>query len=230
MNEKKEIHESPPAVGYVTGQRSDESLRQRLLAVLQSEDQPRQMNYEEFLTWADEDTLAEWVEGEIVMTSPASKRHQDINDFLTVIFRAFVEAHRLGVVLSAPFQMKLAASGREPDLLFLSQVHRDRLKENRVEGPADLVVEIISPESAARDRGDKFYEYEAAGIPEYWLIDPQREQAEFYQLDPQGHYQPARLDEQGTYASKALPGLRLPVAWLWNPPMVIEAIKALSLI
>ena len=46
----------------------------------------------------------------------------------------------------------------------------DRVHRTYLDGPADLVVEIVSPESAGRDRGEKYYEYEAAGIPEYWLL------------------------------------------------------------
>ena len=90
----------------------------------------------------------------------------------------------MGVVRFAPFQMKTGPNlpGREPDLLFIAQEHLDRLKGTYLEGPADLVVEIVSPDSGARDRGEKFYEYERGGVPEYWLLDYARRQAEFYQL------------------------------------------------
>jgi len=138
---------------------------------------PKKMTYEEFLDWADEDTLAEWVDGEVVIYSPASDRHQDISGFLESVLRSFVEARQLGVVRSAPFQMKLE-QGREPDLLFVADEHLDRLKETRLDGPADLVVEIISEESMGRDRGEKFYEYARGGVPEYWLLDPQQEWAQ----------------------------------------------------
>ncbi len=228
---EKEIRESPAAAGYAVGpSTSNESLRQRLLGVLKAVDEPKQMTYEEFLNWADEDTLAEWVSGDVIMTSPASSRHQDISDFLTSILRSFVEEQKMGKIRSAPFQMKVGDSGREPDLMFIAQANIKRLKETYLDGPADLVVEIISPESLGRDRGDKFYEYEAAGIPEYWLVDPLREQVEFYRLDSQGHYQLIRPDDEGVYTSEVLTGLHLPVAWLWKPPAVIAALKALELI
>ncbi len=116
--------------------------------------------------------------------------------------------------------MKLPTSGREPDVHFVATSHLDRLHETYLDGPADLVVEIVSPESAGRDRGDKFYEYRAAGIPEYWLIDPQLEQAEFYQLDAQGRYQLVPPDvQQGIYHSRVLPGFWLQVEWLWEDPL-----------
>ena len=177
------------------------------------------MSYEEFLEWADEDTSAEWVNGEVVMNSPVNARNEDIEAFLVDLMKAYATVHSLGKVLSSRFQMKLPASGREPDLLFIEAQHLDRLKDTYLEGPADLVVEIISPESAGRDRGDKFYEYRAAGIPEYWLIDPQLEQAEFYQLDAQGRYQLVPSDAHGIYRSRVLPGFWLRVDWLWQDPL-----------
>ncbi|MFQ6101468.1 MAG: Uma2 family endonuclease [Anaerolineae bacterium] len=225
MSERREelpvISKEPPVL--------DDDLRRRLLEALLTPPQPRKMTYEEFLTWADEDTLAEWVDGEVVMMTPASRRHQNIADFLTMAIRAFVEQRDLGIVLSAPFQMKLE-HGREPDVLFVAREHLERLRETHLEGPADLVVEILSPESAGRDRGKKFYEYEAAGIPEYWLIDPLREEVEFYQLDAQGRYRLTLPDAEGVYCSKVLPDFRLPVAWLWRPPRVLDALRELGLV
>ena len=224
----KQIKEVALASTYA---RLDEySLRQRLWDVLQTEEKPKKISYTEFLTWADEDTLAEWVDGEVIMTSPASARHQDIVRFLIAVLSAVVEEHTLGTIRPAPFQMKLTNSGREPDLLFLAQAHSERLKKTYLDGPADLVVEIISPESIGRDRGDKFYEYERAGIPEYWLIDPLREQAEFYQLDKKGLYRLTSPDAEGVYHSAQLPGFTLPVAWLWSPPRVLDALRYLNLI
>ncbi|PKO22120.1 MAG: hypothetical protein CVU38_11155 [Chloroflexi bacterium HGW-Chloroflexi-1] len=207
-----------------------DDLRRRVLEVLQAPAPSPRMTYEEFLTWADEDTHAEWVDGEVVMYSPAGDQHQDICGFLGAILRAFVETHQLGVVRVAPFQMRLARSGREPDVVFLAREHLQRLKKTCLDGPADLVVEILSPESAMRDRGQKFYEYEEAGIPEYWLIDPDRARVEFYQLDTQGRYAAVAPDAEGIYRSQALPDFWLDVDWLWQPPSLIATQQTLGLI
>ncbi len=212
--------------------------QRRLLDTLQSAEwmalasapQPRKMTYEEFLSWADEDTLAEWVDGEVIMTSPASNRHQDLVRFLTAVLSIYVESHDLGQVRPAPFQMKLE-HGREPDLLFVARAHLDRLKETYLDGPADLVVEIISPESMARDRGEKFYEYAQGGVPEYWLIDPQTEWAEFYRL-VQGRYRPAFSGREGRYEAQVLPGFWLRVEWLWQEPLppILDVLRELGVI
>jgi Uma2 family endonuclease len=88
------------------------------------------MTYEEFLTWADEDTWAEWVNGEVIILTPASKRHQDLA-FLAALLRFFVEARQIGFVVTAPFQVKIGPDlpGREPDIIFIAQEHLNRLRD-----------------------------------------------------------------------------------------------------
>ena len=214
------------------GEPAERLLRRRLLDVLLAPSQPVHMSYEEFLDWADEDTLAEWVEREVIMTSPASEPHQNLVGFLSSVLRTFVEQHELGQLLVAPFQMKLETSGREPDLLFIGSDRLDRVHRTYLDGPADLAIEIVSPESAGRDRGEKYYEYEAAGIPEYWLLDPQTARAEFYQLGPEGQYRLVAPDTEGVYRSAVLPGFWLRVDWLWQQPLprVLDVLRELNVL
>jgi Uma2 family endonuclease len=195
---------------------------------------PGPVTFEEFLAWCDEDTHAEWVDGEIIMRSPASDQHQDLSDFLITAMRLFNEAHQLGWIRSAPFLMRtdVKPSGREPDMLFVIKERMHLVQPAFLDGPADLIVEIVSPESIGRDRGEKFVEYEAAGVGEYWLIDPLRKQAEFYQLDDQGLYRAAPPDASGIYHSNVLKGFWLRVAWLWQSPLppVLSVLKELGVL
>lgn len=206
-------------------------LRLQLVAALASQGDTRpQMSWEDFHDWADEDTGAEWVDGEVIMPSPVGLKHQDIANFLVGMMAGYARLHDLGRVANAPFMMKLERAAREPDVLFVARDHLDRLKPTYLDGPADLVVEIISPESRGRDRGDKFFEYEAARIPEYWLLDPDTLRAEFYQLDERGHYQLAAHDDLGRYHSRTLKGLWLRVTWLWQDelPAVDDALLEIA--
>lgn len=177
------------------------------------------ISYEEFLQ-SKEYVWAEWVDGEVIQLSPASKRHQLLVNFLAALLQHFVEANRLGLIISAPFQMKTGVDlpGREPDILFVASDHLERLQDTYLAGAADVVVEIISPESLTRDRGDKFYEYEKGGVEEYWVIDPIRQLAEFYRLD-NGVYRLAPIDNDGIYRSVRIAGLWLRVEWLWQEPL-----------
>jgi Uma2 family endonuclease len=179
------------------------------------------VSFEEFLAWVDEDTHAEWVDGRIVLMSPSNADHQFIVGFLYRLLAHFLETRGLGLLLLAPFLMRLPSrpSGREPDLLFLSREHVDRFRDTYIDGPADLVVEIVSPDSGERDRGEKFAEYETAGVPEYWLLDPLRQDALFYVLGPDGRYRRGPLDADGFYHSTVLAGFRLKVTWLWQRPL-----------
>jgi Uma2 family endonuclease len=182
---------------------------------------PLKMTYEEFLEWAGEERYAEWVDGEVIYMRPVSDKHQFVSGFLLSLIRFFVETENLGVLLFDPFQMKTAPhlNGRAPDILFVANENLARIKKNYLEGPADLVIEIISPESRSPDRGEKFYEYEEGGVPEYWLIDPIRKQAEFYHLGEDRIYHTMSVDEQGIFHSRALDGLWLKVDWLWQEPL-----------
>lgn len=105
---------------------------------------------------------------------------------------------------------------REPDLLIILQANRDRIRLNHVLDPADMGVEIVSPESAVRDRVDEVMEYAQAGVPEYWLVDPTLEQATIYRLGADGSYKAAGLHHEGYLISAVLPGFHLNPALLWQ--------------
>lgn len=192
------------------------------------------ISYDDFLEGEGEDQHIEWVEGEIVKMSPISNTHQKIGAYLLTLLQFYANLRSLGEVRYEPFQMKTGPNlpGRSPDIMFVADENSSRLKKTYLDGPADLVVEIISPESRARDRGDKFFEYEAGGVPEYWLLDPIREQAEFYQLGANGIYRVVAPDSEGKYHSLMLPGLWLQVAWLWETPLpsLLSILKAWEII
>ncbi len=178
------------------------------------------MTYEEFLEWADEDTYAEWVDGKVEMMSPASRKHQKLALYFGSLLSEF-EEQGAGEVYIAPFQMRLTnvRRGREPDVIFVVKDNLHHLKNNYMDGPADLAIEIVSPESALRDRGAKYAEYEAGGVREYWIIDAESKRADFFVLDAEGRYQRASPDDAGKYQSAIVPGFWINVNWLWQNPL-----------
>jgi Uma2 family endonuclease len=194
------------------------------------QDQPLRMSYEEFLAWSEEDVHAEWVNGEVIVQMLPKEPHQRVVAFLISLMGLFIQLFQLGRLLPAPFEMRAIPDGpaREPDLIFIAREHLDRLSPERLSGPADLVVEVISDDSVARDRADKFYEYQAAGVREYWILDsrPGRERADFYMLDEKGRYRPVPPDPDNRYDSTVLPGFWLHVDWITaaEPPAVLTAL------
>jgi Uma2 family endonuclease len=192
---------------------------------------PLRLSYEEFLDWLDEDKFAEWVNGEVVMHSPVSRRHSSVNVFLTGIVTAFVEENDLGEMYAKPFLMKTGPDlpARMPDILFVAKENLSRLKDNLLDGPADLVVEITSPESRSPYRSEKLYEYEQGGVREYWMIDLGRQTAEFYQRDA-GAFRLVLPDENGIYQSLVLAGLYMRVEWLWEMPSILSVLREWGLV
>jgi Uma2 family endonuclease len=191
----------------------------------------RHMTYEQFLAWAASlDARAEWVDGQVILLPMPTYAHQLIAQFLNTLLNLFVLRWQLGDVLFMGYQMKLARSGREPDILFISNARQGNIERTHLKGPADLAIEIVSPDSVTRDRRDKYREYEAGGVPEYWIIDPDRRDARFYGVDPDGRYRLLPV-ENGVFHSRALAGFWLRVEWLWqDPPPTLEAARELDLL
>ena len=177
------------------------------------------MTFEQFLATVDEDDYAEWVDGAVIFKGTENVEHQDLLGFLMCLLTGRMEDHDAGKVLGNPFLMKLSHSARAPDLLFIAKANLSGLKEYHLDGPADLAVEIISPESALRDRGAKYAEYEAGGVCEYWIVDADARRADFFVLDAEGRYQRASPDSGGKYQSAVLPGFWVNVNWLWQSPL-----------
>lgn len=180
--------------------------------------QPR-ASYETWLASDREGGLSEWVDDQVVTLMPAKPEHQRIVVFLSTLLNLFARVLGLGIVTGAPLTMRIraGANAREPDVIFLSAEHRAWLTETHLEGPADLIVEVVSDESVMRDRDDKFFEYEDGGVREYWIVDPRpkRKRADFYVLDAAGRYRPVPVGDDGVYHSTVLPGFWLKVDWLW---------------
>jgi Uma2 family endonuclease len=181
------------------------------------------MSYEEYAAWTNEDTFSEWVDGEVTVFMPPDLQHNQISMFLATILNLFVNLHNLGQVIAAPFEMKLrdGRSYREPDLLFVSRDRLDCLEDQRLNGPADLAVEIVSDTSVRRDRQEKFAEYAAAGVREYWLVDAREGHRAFnpYRLTVGGTYEEIALDDRGRFHSTIIPGFWLDPDWLSQDPI-----------
>lgn len=189
------------------------------------------MTEDEFVDWCDSETWAEWVDGEVVMMSPVSIEHASLFNFLNHLLSAFVENGDLGAVLNEPFQVRLPQQRRRrsPDIFFVAAARRKIIKKHHVEGAPDLIIEIVSPESQARDWREKYLEYEAAGVREYWVIDPLSQRMEVYALSSKRGY--ARLEErEGRIVSKGLKGLHVRPAWFWKekPPKVAAILHELA--
>ncbi len=181
--------------------------------------QGAKVTYEEFLANTPDDVHAEWEDGEVIYLTVDAENNR-IQMFLSKLLGLYLELRPIGELFSEPFVMKTGPDlpGRSPDLFLLLTANSGRVSKHHIDGPADMVIEIVSPESASRDRGEKFYEYEKGGVGEYWLIDPLRKRAEFYQLDDKGLFVSVASGLDGKYESRILPGFRFAFGRLWQQP------------
>ncbi len=206
---------SPPHVSYLTPPRY------------------ARMTEDQFLALCNDDARAEWVDGDLIMMSPVSSEQDDLNTWIASVMRGFVEQKKLGLVRGPNFTVRLADQQRRriPDVMFIQTSRCDLIRPNHLEGAPDLAVEIVGPESAARDWREKYLEYQAAGVREYWVIDPLGEHVEVYVLAADALYQ--RLPEADGYLkSTVLAGLNLKTLWLWKAtrPLFLDALRELGVI
>jgi Uma2 family endonuclease len=189
------------------------------------------MTYEQFLRWDGDNQHVEWVNGEVVSMTPISDEHNVLGTFLIRLVGDFVEQFKLGQIRTDPFQMKTGPDlpGRAPDILFVTRRRAHLIRKTFLDGPADLVVEIISPDGRTIDRVTKFREYEQGGVREYWLLDPERRRAEFYRRGRDGRFRPIHVGDDGVFRSAVVKGLWLHVDWLWARPPLQQVRRQLGL-
>jgi Uma2 family endonuclease len=177
------------------------------------------MTEEDFLAWVGEKTRAEWVDGEIIIMSPVNVEHDDLQGWIYTILRTFVEAHDLGRVGGSELMVRLGKpqARRLPDVFFVSKDRLSAFGKTAYEGPPDLIVEIVSPDSTARDYRDKLKTYESSGVREYWIVDPLARSVESNEL-VKGAYRTIE-PKQGAIHSRVLKGFFIRPEWCWQQPL-----------
>jgi Uma2 family endonuclease len=177
---------------------------------------------EPLLTLAEFDALPEgppdyeFDGGRLIAMPRPHPRHQRIIMRLAATLDQHVTAQNLGNVWP---EIDVQVSRRRvyvPDLVYLASDHEGRYSagQGRIIGAPDLVVEIVSPASASRDRVAKFNAYHEAGVPWYWLIDSQSLATEEYRLSSEGYLATARVGAGETFRPQLFPELAINLAAL----------------
>jgi len=176
----------------------------------------------------------EWVKGELIQLSPVSRTQDQYLHYLRKLIEAYFEFNPIGEVIGDGFVMEveLIDSKREPDLMIILHTNPGQLTETRMIGAADVCIEIVSDESVVRDYNDKLIEYQLAGVKEYWIFDPKRQEQRFLRANDQGRFVQQGLDENGNYRTPLLPQLIIHTPTLWQqtlPKMsqIVEMVRAM---
>jgi Uma2 family endonuclease len=141
------------------------------------------LNYDDYLNLPDDGRRHEIVDGEHYMTPAPQTLHQIVSRNIERILLDYVEDNDMGQILDAPIDVVLSETTVvQPDILFIGKKRERIIKRNFIEGPPDLIIEILSPGSESLDRHTKMKHYAIFGVREYWLIDYESRVLEQYVL------------------------------------------------
>lgn len=199
---------------------------QQALAVLNNENEKRRAFYE----WMDDDMKAEFINGEIVVHSPALDRHTEAVMNLGFLLNLFVTKNELGLVRVEKALVELTRNSYEPDVCFWATDKAAQIEPDQLYYPApNLVVEVLSKSTQKHDRETKSVDYAAHGVAEYWLVDPLRQRVERFTIDvdTEEYELVATYSVKQIIDSKAVAGFAIPVRAIFDKAANMVALQQL---
>ena len=179
-------------------------------------DLSKKYSYADYLTWKFNERVELYL-GKVVKISPAPNlQHQRISGIIFIEIGIFLKKKPCQV-FAAPFDVRLPLAKSEkidtvvqPDITIICD--ESKLDKQGCIGAPDIVMEILSPGNTKKEMREKLRIYQDAGIPEYWLIDPEHEFILLYHLDELGKYNSSLpFVEDDIIKSKVLNGFELDV-------------------
>jgi Uma2 family endonuclease len=173
------------------------------------------LTYDDFVLLPDDGKRHELIDGEHYVTPSPNTRHQQITGDLFALLWTHLEAHPIGRVFVAPFDVVFTQFDVvEPDILYLSNARAaEVVTPQHVHGAPELVVEVASPGTRQRDETIKRHLYERAGVSEYWVVDSETDVVRIYRRGADGFDRAIELSREAgdVLATPLLPGLDLPL-------------------
>jgi len=171
-------------------------------------DESKRYTYADYLTWLD-DKRRELINGFIHLMSAPFRRHARVSLKMVRAIDRFIEMKKGKChVYNAPFDVRLPLHNSIDDNMIYDVVQPDicvvcdmtKLDDRGCIGAPDLIVEVLSPSTLKYDWNYKFNLYEAAGVREYWIVDPKAKIANVFLMQPDGKYDLGTIYESGQKA------------------------------
>ncbi len=179
------------------------------MAQIVVEKETKKYTYEDYCKISN-DKRYELIEGELLRTPSPITNHQRISRRLEFILEKFITGNNLGELFDAPYDVYFDNENVvQPDLLFISKDRLHIIGEKNVHGAPDLVIEIISENSAYRDMVQKKKLYAKFGVKEYWVVIPEGEEIEIYTLKDNTFQLYKAYGKDDTLESTLLEGLKI---------------------
>ncbi len=165
----------------------------------------------------DDGNRYEVIDGDLYMTPPPVVVHQRAGGTIYFYLRQYLVLHPIGEIFMAPIGVELdGENGIQPDVIYVSNEQRHLISERGIEGAPDLVVEVLSPSTQARDRGIKQRRYAAAGVPHYWIVVPRTRTLEEHVLIDGGYELRGTHGPGSVFPPELFPGLEILIDALWS--------------
>jgi len=171
---------------------------------------PKVLTYEDYRALPDDGKRYELIEGELFVSPSPATRHQLVSFRFSLELGQSLDKTGLAIILPAPTDLLLnSTTVVVPDLAIVSTARASIITRRALEGPPDVVVEILSPSSLDRDQYIKRKLYERFAIPEYWVVDPDQDLVTVHRLDDGSYGIRATYDRSSTLECPEFPSLRV---------------------
>jgi Uma2 family endonuclease len=174
------------------------------------------LTYDDYCELPNDRNRYEILDGELSVTPAPATKHQTALGNLYRFLANYVVANQLGKLFIAPTDLILASTTVvQPDLIFISTDRLHIITERAIEGAPTLVIEILSPTTHQTDRVTKAQLYARYQVPHYWLIDPDQQTLEAYELVINRYDLVASAQDAEVFAPSLFPGLSIQLSDLW---------------
>lgn len=173
------------------------------------EEQRQRITAAEFYALPEDDERRELLGSEVITMPTPIPLHQRVVRLGTRVLEKLIPN---GEIFFAPLELYLDDDNiPQPDIMWVAENSRCQVTPKRLEGPPELIVEVLSPGTARTDRVKKFRLYERFAVREYWLIDPAEGVIEVYTHDGSGYIRLGGFEAGETFASLVLGGAQVAV-------------------
>ncbi len=167
----------------------------------------------------------EFIDGEVVLHSPARSRHLKVTLWIARLLSGYVDARQIGTVMSEKCLCVFPRNDYEPDVVFFSNTKSSLFTDDTMKFPIpDLIVEVLSESTESRDRGVKYEDFEANGVAEYWIVDADRSTVEQY-VHVDGKFQLQQKTSDGTLRSTAVAGLAVSAKSFFDEQANLDSLR-----
>lgn len=172
------------------------------------------MTYDDFRLLPDDGRRIEVIDGVQYIQKTPNTAHQRVSCQLLVAIQNHLKQHRVGEVFTARLDVVLSHYDIvEPDLIFVSKARKHIITEPNIQGAPDLLIEIVSDETREFDEVLKFGRYEALGVGEYWIVDPDAGTVAIHRREGRNF---ARIAVHDNLTTPLLPGFTMPIAGIFD--------------